>query len=129
MRKSALAVAVGTFAFAAFGMTGPASASAAGPTICNTITGVSACWQPDGDYFSVVDTAADGHHVEVAWAIPGRQGICQNFLGNGYQEICTYDFPEHQLLAFSTSVWEGNELVRSSKQVNACTSPAGGICS
>ncbi|MFG2539724.1 hypothetical protein ACGFU4_31255 [Streptomyces sp. NPDC048511] len=124
MRKTVLSMLLGVALAASF----VTATSANAADTCVDVTGAKACWHADGDYFLLTDTAADGHHTEVSWAIPGRQGICQNFTGKGSVKKCAYDFPEHQLLAYRVSVWEGNEFIRGSKQVNDCTSPEGGIC-
>ena len=62
-------------------------------------TGVTACWEPDGDLFYVKDTREDGYAAVIEWQFEDwdhnwRDGSCVNKLGAGHWGVCNKNLPE-----------------------------------
>jgi hypothetical protein len=108
---------IGLAAVAAAGLMAPSPASAAGdyewdtavagspPSFrsgdCASRSGVTACFEKNGDKWWVKDTAADGHSATASWynllgpnLVTYRQGSCVNKLGSGKWGVCNKDYYE-----------------------------------
>ncbi len=69
---------------------------------CNGTTGVTACFDADGDDIFVKDTKADGFSAVMRWHTDyGRWGTCRNRLGSGTWALCNKNLQE----ASHTMTW------------------------
>ena len=72
-------------------------AEAAPPSSCKRLysSGVTSCFDPNGDDIWVYDAAKDGYSARVRWNTNySRSGTCTNSNGYGTWKKCDYDMKE-----------------------------------
>ncbi|MCM2580261.1 hypothetical protein [Streptomyces meridianus] len=92
---------------------GAPQASAA--TVCASISGAKACVETYGDHIYLYDTAADGAHPEVYFALEDAGyavafGYCRQTGGANTVADCNFDFPESSYVHFVAARVDGSTL-------------------
>jgi hypothetical protein len=83
------------------------------------VLAATACFQSDGDIFSIRDESADGWHVEVWWqAWDGEKSICRNLNGAGTSVTCKHDLTEGGKVRFGAYVMSGATVIDTGAEAN-----------
>ncbi|MFG2539723.1 hypothetical protein ACGFU4_31250 [Streptomyces sp. NPDC048511] len=116
MRKMVSAAAVAIALGGTLLTASPASAT----NTCTTVQiavggklhlGGTACFQSNGDIFSIKDEYADGYHTEVWWEAGTERSICRNLGGAGTTVTCKHDLPEGGKVRFGAYVVKGSTVM------------------